>query len=245
MENVQIGKAYQVVPPPTAQILARSFEDPVLFVDTTSNRKIVFAAINILESDLPLRIAFPVIIANTIQWFQQGSRIEEYHLRTGEILKQRIEQIDAISESKLEGDAGTLQNASNSVKISGPKDKTWEISVEHNEILFDQTQIAGFYELKLADTLSPETAASTAERFPLPDTPASTEENNGTLWAVNLADEMESHIGTDSAIEDLLTESVMPGNATLMRYPPWIYLVLLAIGLSAAEWFLYQRRRID
>ena len=245
LENVLIGKAYQVVPPPTAQILARSFEDPVLFVDATSNRKIVFAAINILESDLPLRIAFPVIIANTIQWFQQGSRIEEYHLRTGAILKQRIEPMAVISESKLEGDAGTLQNASNSVKITGPEDKTWQIPIEHDEILFDQTEIAGFYELKLEGTLPPETAASTAEGYSLPDAPAATEENNGTLWAVNLADEMESHIGTDPAVENLLAESVTLRSGDLLRYPPWVYLVLLAVGLSAAEWFMYQRRRID
>ena len=90
LENVQIGEAYRVTPPPTAEILARSFEAPVLFADTSPHRKIVFASINILESDLPLRIAFPVIIANTIQWFQQGSQIEEYHLQTGEILKQRV-----------------------------------------------------------------------------------------------------------------------------------------------------------
>ena len=96
LENVQIGTAYEVTPPSTAQVLARSFESPVLFIDVKPNRKIVFAAINILESDLPLRIAFPVIIANTIQWFQQRSEILEYHLHTGEVLKQQIESIDAI-----------------------------------------------------------------------------------------------------------------------------------------------------
>ena len=245
LENVQIGEAYKVVPPPTAQVLARSFEDPVLFVDTAPNRKIVFAAINILESDLPLRIAFPVIIANTIQWFQQGSRIEEYHLRTGEILKQRIEPTAAISQSAPEVEADSPQNASNSVKITGPGDKTWEISIEHDEILFDQTQIAGFYELKLEDTLPSEALASTTEKDPLPEATASTEENSGTLWAVNLADEMESHIGTDPVVENLLAESVMPSSATFLRYPPWVYLVFLAVGLSVVEWFLYQRRRID
>ena len=91
LENVLIGEAYEVTPPSTAQILARSFESPVLFINVTPNRKIVFSAINILESDLPLRIAFPVVIANTLQWFQQDQGMQEYHLHTGEVLRYKIE----------------------------------------------------------------------------------------------------------------------------------------------------------
>ena len=232
LENVQIGAAYQVTPPVTAQVLARSFESPVLFIDVTPNRKILFAAINILESDLPLRIAFPVIIANTIQWFQQRSEILEYHLRTGEVLKQGIETIDGSSQPALK----TATDSQRVVKITGPADKTWEIPIERDELLFDETQRAGFYELKI-DT--------TQEEDALPETPDSAAENSGTIWAVNLADAAESHISTDPAVEDLLEESVAQSRAALGRYPPWVYLVFLAVGLSVVEWFLYQRRRID
>ena len=236
LENVQIGEAYQITPPATAQVLVRSFESPVLFVDVAPNRKVVFAAIDILQSDLPLRIAFPVIIANTIQWFQQRTGTQEYYLRTGEVLQQQIEPLT---------EADSLQEEPRSVTITGPGDETWEIPIEQNEILFDQTQRAGFYELKLTNESLPEAIAPTAaEDSPL-EAAASTEEENGTLWAVNLADETESHIGINPAIEDLLEESVLPSNAALLHYPPWVYLVFLAVGLSVVEWFLYQRRRID
>ena len=236
LENVQIGEAYQITPPTTAQVLARSFESPVLFVDVAPNRKIVFAAIDILQSDLPLRIAFPVIIANTIQWFQQRTGIQEYYLRTGEVLQQQIEPLT---------EADSPQDVPRSVTITGPGDETWEIPIEQNEILFDQTQRAGFYELKLTDgSLLEATAPTAAEDSPL-EAAASTEEENGTLWAVNLADETESHIGTDPAIEDMLEESVLPSGAAFLHYPPWVYLVFIAVGLSVVEWFLYQRRRID
>ena len=245
LENVQIGEAYQITPPPTAQILARSFEDAVLFVDTTANRKIVFAAINILQSDLPLRIAFPVIIANTIQWFQKNSGIQEYHLHTGEVLKQRIEPVGTIYQPALKTESDSPQNAPKLVKITGPGDKTWEIPVERGEMLFDQTQHAGFYELKIEDTSLSETTDSTQAEESSPETADSTEENGGTIWAVNLADETESYIATDSAVENLLEESVLPKGAALLHYPPWVYLVFLAVGLSVIEWFLYQRRSID
>lgn len=235
LANVQIGTAYQVTPPPTAQVIARSFESPVLFIDVTPNRKIVFAAINILESDLPLRIAFPVIIANTIQWFQQRSEILEYHLHTGEVLKQRIDSIDATYQPELKPETGSQHL----VKITGPEDKTWEMPIERDELLFDQTQRAGFYELEISE------AVDAAKEESLSDTSSSTEESGGTVWSINLADATESHIGADPAVEDLLEESVTPSGAALLRYPPWVYLVFFAVGLSVIEWFLYQRRRID
>ena len=241
LENVQIGAAYQVTPPSTAQVLARSFESPVLFIDVTPNRKIVFAAINILESDLPLRIAFPVIIANTIQWFQQRSEIQEHHLHTGEVLKQRIESVDATIQPELEMETDAPPDTPKLAKITGPGDKTWEISIAQDELFFDQTQRAGFYELKISEAVN-----ATAEDAPAPATSDPAEENGGTVWSVNLSDETESHIGADPAIEDLLEASVTPsGTAALLRYPPWVYLVFLAVGLSVVEWFLYQRRRID
>ena len=241
LENVQIGTAYQVTPPSTAQVLARSFESPVLFIDVKPNRKVVFAAINILESDLPLRIAFPVIIANTIQWFQQRSEILEYHLHTGEVLKQQIESIDAMSQPALKTETDSPESTAKLVKITGPEDKTWELSVEGDALLFDQTQRAGFYELKIS-----EAGDSTLEaEQPPPEVPDAIADNSGTVWAVNLADATESHIGADPAVEELTKESVVQSGAALGRYPPWVYLVFLAVGLSVAEWFLYQRRRID
>ena len=233
LENVQIGEAYRITPPATAQVLARSFEEPVLFVDTTPDRKIVFAAIDILQSDLPLRIAFPVIIANTIQWFQQDSGIQEYYLQTGEVLQQRIEPLPA---------ADVSQNVPRSVTITGPGDETWEMPIEQNEILFDQTQRAGFYELKLS---LPEATAPTGKEGSGSAAASSLEDNQGTVWALNLADETESHIGTDPRIESLLEESVLPSSAALLHYPPWVYLVFIAVVLSSVEWFLYQRRSID
>ena len=241
LENVQIGTAYQVTPPSTAQVLARSFESPVLFIDVKPNRKIVFAAINILESDLPLRIAFPVIIANTIQWFQQRSEILEYHLHTGEVLKQQIESIDAISQPELKTETDPPESTAKLVKITGPEDKTWELPVEGDELLFEQTQRAGFYALKISEAAD----STLIGEQPPPEVSDPTEDNSGTVWAVNLADATESHIGADPAVENLTKESVAQSSAALLRYPPWVYLVFLAVGLSVVEWFLYQRRRID
>jgi hypothetical protein len=207
LDNVQIAEAYQVNPPPTAQVLARSFEDAVLIVDEGPNRKVVFVAIDILKSDLPLRIAFPVIIANTIQWFQRASPIQEYYLHTGEILKKRVDGWTA--------ESAPVEN----VTITGPQEQVYEVPVEGGQLLFDQTSIAGFYELRMG--------------------------RDREIWSVNLTDEAESRIGTAEGLADSLDDEVMLSGSALLRYPPWIYLVSLAIALSVGEWFLYQRRRVD
>ena len=204
LDNVQITEAYQVQVPATANVLVRSFEDPLLIVEESQNRRIVFVATDTLKSDLPLRIAFPLIVANTIQWFQGKSDIEEYHLQTGEVLKKRIDEASAIE----------------SVTITGPTGGSWEIPVEKGELLFDETSVVGFYELKIGE--------------------------GEEVWVVNLTDMAESQIHAAEGVEDLLEEEeVVLGGAALLHYPPWIYLVLLAVLLSAVEWFLYQRRRID
>ena len=244
LENVLIGEAYEVKPPSTAQILASSFESPVLFADVTPKRKIVFAAINILESDLPLRIAFPVIIANTIQWFQQSEGIHEFHLHTGEVLRYKVD-LQPTPDAQINEADIPPENPQKILTVTGPEDKAWDVPVENDEILFDETLHAGFY--KLSTTNEPATDKDESATDNENESAGSNEEadNQKQLWAVNLASETESHIGIADGIEDLLTESDVLGGSSFFRYPPWIYLVFLAVILSVVEWFLYQRRRID
>jgi hypothetical protein len=105
------------------------------------------------------------------------------------------------------------------VIITGPQTRRWETPVNSGEILFNQTQTAGFYELEIGD--------------------------NQETWALNLTDENESKIGAAEVIKDLLKEDLTLKSSLILRHPLWIYLVSLAAGLSFIEWFLYQRRRID
>ena len=235
LENVLIGEAYQITPPSTAQVLARSFESPVLFIDVSQNRKIFFVAINILQSDLPLRIAFPVIIANTIQWFQHDQGIQEYHLQTGEVLRYKIDRELPTDTETEQGEESSTGNTQPTMTITGPKEKTWDIPIENDEILFDHTQQAGFYKVTDSQAGDVDDQNTDAEETVEPK----------QLWAVNIASETESHIGLADGIEDMLTDSEALVGSSFFRYPPWIYLVLLAVVLTVVEWFLYQRRRIE
>ena len=200
LENVLIGEAYQITPPSTAQILARSFESPVLFIDVSQNKKVFFVAINILESDLPLRIAFPVIIANTIQWFQHGEGIQEYHLQTGEVLRYKFDSEDLMKTETEQVEESSNGNTQTTMTITGPGEESWDIPIENDEMLFDHTQQAGFY--KVIDTNDTNTS-DTEEQ----NTDAEETVEPKQLWAVNIASEAESHIGISDGFEDMLTDS--------------------------------------
>ena len=181
-------------------------------------------------------------MANTITWFVQGDKIEEYHLLTGEVLRYKFDaqEIEAV-KNKLPKDE-TVENPKMTVKITGPDDETWDIPIDNDELLFDQTQLAGFYALTLTDATTEENA----------ETDQNLEEENTTddngfkkLWAINLASETEASINAVDGIEELVTETELISGSSFFRFPPWIYLVFLAVILSVVEWFMYQRRKID
>jgi len=46
----------------------RSFEHPLIVTGEAEQRRMVIFAFDVAESDLPLRVAFPLLISNTLQW---------------------------------------------------------------------------------------------------------------------------------------------------------------------------------
>lgn len=87
------------------------------------------------------------------------------------------------------------------------------------EILFTETQLAGFYTLR--------------------------HEEHQQTWAINLDDESETDLGLDPVVEPLLDRNDRQMRASVFHYPPWVYLALLATLLTVVEWLLHQRRRLE
>ena len=201
LENVQIAEAYRVIPPDNARVLVRSFEDPLIFVEESPGHRVLFIALDILKSDLPLRVAFPVIIANAIQWFRGRSETHERWLRTGDVLQEKIGM------------------GAGEVTLMTPDGESISLPVKNGEIFFDGTSKAGFYTLQAGDKTE--------------------------TWAVNLTDENETDLHLNDEVKGFLDREVVLGGSPLLRYPPWIHLIFLAVALSVTEWLLYQRRRIE
>jgi len=225
LQNVQLSEGYKINPPPEARVLARSFEDALILTESKPNLKLVFIAFDIDKSDLPLRIAFPVIMANSFSWFQSETSTQQKHIRTGDILSTKItgnpipSTVNAPpSDNANDAESPAPPNASNIVTIIDPDGNQYAIEPKDDQIIFDKTSRAGFYELQ--------------------------SDGKKELWAANLTDEQESDIRTDENFDESLTGDLVFSKSGFFRYPLWFYFVLAALLLTAIEWFLYQRRRV-
>ena len=69
MKNISIDKAARVRPGQNFKVLASSVGDPLLLLRETPSQKSLVVTFDTASSDLPLRVAFPILIANTIRYF--------------------------------------------------------------------------------------------------------------------------------------------------------------------------------
>ncbi len=76
LQNVSIEKAAGVSPNPNFQKLAASFGDPLVLLSENEQRKVLVVTFDTTTTDLPLRVAFPIMMANAIRYLSEA--------RTGE-----------------------------------------------------------------------------------------------------------------------------------------------------------------
>jgi hypothetical protein len=70
LQNVSIEKATAVEPNAKFQTLAASFNDPLVLLREEAAQKVLVITFDTLTTDLPLRVAFPIMIANAVRYLQ-------------------------------------------------------------------------------------------------------------------------------------------------------------------------------
>ena len=68
LSNVSIESGQRLQAPDHVTALITSFEHPLVLLDESEARKVMVVAFNTKSSDLPLRVAFPILVANTIRY---------------------------------------------------------------------------------------------------------------------------------------------------------------------------------
>lgn len=69
---VVIERALAVAAGPGVQVIARSREAPLIAAWEREGLRVLFVAFRPSQSDLPLRAAFPLLLANALAWFRPG-----------------------------------------------------------------------------------------------------------------------------------------------------------------------------
>lgn len=205
LDDVHIASGHKLTPELGDKVVGASdLSGPLLISGVRAGKKFVALGFDVRNSDLPLRVAWPLLLLNTINFFVDEESQYLSSFRTGEVWRVQL---------------GREHSRATLTTPGGFKDV---VPVHEGRAVYLGRR-AGVYELR-ADTKpgDPEVAVQ---------------------FAANLLDTNESTIETakELAIEGKKA-GVMSGFHVGVRREIWIYLLLLALLLTALEWGTYHRR---
>lgn len=219
LDDVNIARGYRLVPQPGDKVVGASEQGPILVTGTRGGFKFVAMGFDVRESDLPLRVAWPVLLLNSINFFTDEDAQYISSFRTGDVW--RVPVLTQTGQAKLKAPGGA------------------ELIVPvHEGRAVYLGERAGFYELAGAEGSDPSGDVGSAGE------PASGGPPVGvTSFAANLLDADESAI---EPAKDLVVDGKKAGTVSGfqigVRREIWIYLLLAAVLLTAIEWVTYHRR---
>jgi hypothetical protein len=121
-----------------AEVIARAGEHPALLAYEENDRRIVEVRVDPTNGDLPLSPAFPLLIANAIDWLTAR--------------KDNLHEISAGESLNWVLPPGRVGQAT---KVVGPNGRVLAASVAGNHLTFPATHAAGLYRVQAGDSEDP------------------------------------------------------------------------------------------
>lgn len=76
LSGLNISAAQKIAAPAWARVLARTPNgDPLLMAGETAGKRVAVVAFDLHKSDMPLQIAFPILMSNLVEWLQPGTAV--------------------------------------------------------------------------------------------------------------------------------------------------------------------------
>ena len=76
LSGVHIAVAQRIVTPPWVRVLVRTTAgDPLILAGETGGRRVVALAFDLHQTDLPLQVAFPILVSNLVEWLQPQNMV--------------------------------------------------------------------------------------------------------------------------------------------------------------------------
>jgi Ca-activated chloride channel family protein len=222
LTTINIGRAHILKGNKEDKVIGASFKGPILIAGRRAGFKFVALGFDIRESDLPLRVSWPLLLLNTINDFVEEDASYISSFQTGTVW--RVPAPSTLSEVELVRNQLPPEGAP-------PEEKEREVDLrlvpieEGRAVYFGER--AGFYTLR----------AKTGPGGDAADEPFKTE------FAANLADPIESNIKPQPKLVVGDKEGgEIEGFTIGVRNEIWAYLLLAVIAISAIEWLTYHRR---
>lgn len=217
--DIRMAEGWQ----PTSSLLQTAEDAGVLVsVERESGRVLILSA-NLDSSDLPLRIAFPVMMTNAVNWFLRQSNEIHPAIHTG------VETNVAWDQSELED--------SEELTLVAPLGKQSPVAIKNQQVTTDSLDATGVYCLTAAD-IQPQPTAETdrSAKQMTPDQVFEKHPGQSQLIAVNLCSSIESDLRLPELPDQ--SERSIPASG----WPTWLWAVLIASGFIVIEWGLFHRR---
>ncbi len=131
LDNVNIARGHKLVPSPGDKVVGASDQGPILIAGTREGFKFVAVGFDIRASDLPLRVAWPLFLLDTINWFTDEDATYLSSFRTGDVWRIPVTGGGSVATLKQPGGATAL------------------VPVHEGRAVF-LGEHAGFYELSVA-----------------------------------------------------------------------------------------------
>ncbi len=263
LDNVLFPGAKQITfTSPVESLVRDPLDSPMLARMKRPGGDLWILTCNLEQSDLPLRIAFPVLIKNAIEWFQGNEGQLRPVVPTGTLaafaipegdqaeVKDEAKDADASSDkpSPTQGqEASSTESANDSavavesaaptqlrrdLHVSSPSGKSLAMSAEGDQALIGPILECGLWTVAPASDVKTETKEGAKEM--------ATDAKVDYRWAFasNLTNRSESDLKPRGELltADSLSVVSLGGRAI------WFYLAMLGLLLVTTEWWLYQRR---
>ena len=132
-DNVQVAETMGVKPPPWGVSLVESPQTPLLVAGEVDQRRVVWVGFDSLQSTWPLRIAFPIFVANAIDWLNPASaNATHLMVKAGQAFRVSVSQ--PVSQAEI-------------TKPDGSK-RSIEFGGDTRDLVFGDTAAHGVYRLK-------------------------------------------------------------------------------------------------
>jgi len=132
-DNVFIAESMAVNTPSWAVSLVEAPQNPLILAGELGRQRIVWVGFDILQSSWPLRISFPIFVANAIEWLNPAAaNASQLLVQAGSPF--RIGVTESVTAAEVRMPDGTV--------------KPWPVNAAKGELVFGDTMKQGTYHLK-------------------------------------------------------------------------------------------------
>jgi hypothetical protein len=226
LKDVNLARGTHLATLPGDQVLLRSLGDPIAVLrresgqdDSTGARTVIAFGFDPRQTDLPLRTAFPILVANLVTYFEQS--------RPGFVASVPVGAARPLAVAEL----GLVPDGLTSVEVAGPeRDGLADDDLKAARVPVDRgifrlrAPEPGIYRVRAVDGVGAGTTVLLAV-------------NQASAPASDLHDRL-----AELALPAAATAGDAPAPLPVSDGPLWTLILLALAGLIALEWATYHRR---